>query len=143
MRDGCYARVSPNVGVPALETAKPMGRVAMDLVWLAIVLALSMGARSGWADEDYLTDDELVIRTEGAHQLLLPKDWPVEDRETLLVPVPVESYLSMKFSQVRAQFKATQRQLESIDRRLRELEQAHKSLQIRLRSLEANEEIGG
>ena len=143
MRDGCYVRVSTNVGVPVLETAKSMGWVAMDSVWLTIVLLLSMGARSGWADEDYLTDDELVIRTEGAHQLFLPKDWPVEDRETLLVPVPVESYLSMKFGQVRAQFKATKLHLESIDRRLRELEQVHKLLQIRLRSLEANEETGG
>ena len=49
------------------------------LRWI-VIGSVALGAcRVGVAAEDSsLTDDEVVVRTEGAHRLLLPKDWPVE-----------------------------------------------------------------
>ena len=83
-----------------------------------------------------MTDDEVAVRTEGGHHVLLPKDWPVEQRDGRLVPIPIEEYLSMKFGQVATTFEERDRRLETLGQRLRELEEDHKMLQQRLRVLE-------
>ena len=103
---------------------------------LVIAVWLGVCAPCGWAKEGVLTDDEVTVRTEGAHHLLLPKDWPVEQRDGRFVPIPIEEYLSMKFGQVAAAFEERDRRLELLDQRLRKMEEDHKVLQQRLRLLE-------
>jgi hypothetical protein len=88
------------------------------------------------AADKALTDDEVVVRTEGAHHVLLPKDWPVEEREGRLAPIPIEGYLSMKFGQVAAMFDQIDQRLDALERRLQKLEEDHKTSQMRLRLLE-------
>ena len=83
------------------------------LRWL-LALGLGAVAPSGWAeDRQGLTDDEVTVRIEGRHRLLLPKDWPVEDRDGLLRPVSLEVYLSLKFGQVKVALDTVHRQLEA------------------------------
>jgi hypothetical protein len=63
-----------------------------------MVAALGFAGVEGLAEDgEGLTDDEVVVKPEGSHQLLLPKDWPVEHRDGLIMPIPIEEYLSMKF----------------------------------------------
>lgn len=87
--------------------------------------------------DDPLTDEEIVVKTEAGHQLLLPKDWPVERKDGLIAPVSVEQYLSMKFSQVREKFEEMTNRLEALERRLQQTEAQDKALQLRMRLLEA------
>src|SRR3989338_5142393 len=104
------------------------------LVGTAALLAASA---TTLADEPVLTDDEVVVRTEGAHRLLLPKDWPVEEQDGRIVQAPLVDYLSMKFDQVAARLEQTSGRLESIGRRLRKVEDDLKTTQMRVKLLEA------
>ena len=106
----------------------------------AALLAYSVGVA---AKDNPLTDDEVVVRTEGAHRLLLPKDWPVEEQEGRLAPIPIEGYLNMKFSQVAAAFDQITQRLDALERRLQKLEEDHKTSQVRLRLLEAAQREAG
>ncbi len=84
-----------------------------------------------------LTDDTLVVKQEGAHHLLLPKDWPVQYQEGRVTPVPIEEYLSMKFGQIKDAFDQTNQRLESIEQRLDLLERDQTRAQQRLQRLES------
>lgn len=95
------------------------------------------------AEEAHLTDDEVVVRQEGAHRLLLPKDWPVEEQEGRIVQAPLVDYLSMKFSQVATMFDQIDRRLDALERRLQKLEEDHKTSQMRLRLLETAQRTVG
>ena len=100
---------------------------------------LLLGCAGGLAaaeQERALTDDEVVVRTEGAHRLLLPKDWPVEEQNGRIVQASLVDYLSMKFSQVATQFDHMTQRLEAIERRLQQLEDTQKTVLMRLRLLE-------
>lgn len=103
-----------------------------------LVIAVSLGvcAPCGWAKDSALTDDTVAVRTEGSRHLLLPKDWPVEERDGRFVPIPIEEYLSMKFGQVAAAFEERDRRLGVLAQRLRKMEQDRNVLQQRLRLLE-------
>jgi hypothetical protein len=112
-------------------------RRASGLVRLAAVTACWAAAAAQAAEPGGLTDDEVVVKTEGAHRLLLPKDWPVERREDgVIAPASLEEYLSMKFSQVREELQRAQRRIEDVERRVEALEQERKTADQRLRWLE-------
>ena len=107
----------------------------MTIAWFTSWLLMAGG---GWAAEQGgLTDDEVVVKTEGAHRLLLPKDWPVERREDgVIAPASLEEYLSLKFDQVREEFHRANRRIEALERRVEALEQERKTTDQRLRWLE-------
>ena len=87
--------------------------------------------------ETPLTDDTMVVKQEGAHHLLLPKDWPVQYEEGRVTPVPTEEYLSMKFGQIKDAFDQTSRRLGAVEQRLEVLERDQKRVQQRLQRLES------
>lgn len=103
------------------------------LVGTAALLAIGTIAL---ADDPVLTDDEVIVRTEGAHRLLLPKDWPVEERDGRVVQASLIDYLSMKFGQVAARLEQVTQRLESIERRLQKAEDDLKTTQMRMKLLE-------
>ena len=117
----------------SLGHAISMKRICMVGVGL---LVLGTWALSGWAADDTLTDDEMVIKRERGHRLLLPKDWPIDEKGAQVTPVSVETYLSMKFGQVRERFASTDQHLEVLNRRVQQLEEERKALLIRLQRLE-------
>ena len=103
---------------------------------LGILVALGTGAPDGLAKDEPLTDDKVVVKTEGAHRLLLPKDWPVEHKDGQLSPIPLEEYLSMKFGQVKEKFSEEDERIAELTRRLEQLEQDQTAVQKRLRMIE-------
>ena len=111
----------------------PSGRaVRLVSVGIALLGCHVMAA----AEEKPLTDDEVVVRTEGAHRVLLPKDWPVEEQDGRFAPIPIEGYLGMKFDQVAAAFDRITQRLDALERRLQQLEETQKTALMRLRLLE-------
>ena len=88
------------------------------------------------AEEVPLTDERMTVRTEANHNLLLPNDWPIEQKDGQLGPVPVEQYLSMKFGQVRAKTTSLDQRLAALEEHVRILETERQTLQIRVKTLE-------
>lgn len=88
------------------------------------------------AEDATLTEESVVVKTEGAHRLLLPRDWPVEHKDGRIAPVAIEEYLSMKFGQVRQKFDEASERIDRLERRVKLLEEERSKLQQRLRALE-------
>jgi len=112
----------------------PAGSLWWLVIGSAILLTFCVDVCA--AEEPSLTDDEVVVRTEGAHRLLLPKDWPVEEEDGRIVQAPLVDYLSMKFGQVATQFDRVTQRLEAIERRLQKIEEDLKTTQLRVKLLE-------
>ena len=88
-----------------------------------------------------LTDDQVVIKTEGSHQLLLPKDWPIhQDKDGRVTPASMEEYLSMKFGQVRARFAQVDERIAGLERQTAELEKYQRDLLKGLNVLEERQQ---
>ncbi|GEM_PF-2921290 len=115
-----------------------MKRLILLSLWCAALMVSTMTAspRRLSAKINPMTDDEVVVRTDEAHRLLLPKDWPVQHQDGVVAPAPIEQYLSMKFGQVKESFAQTDQRLDALERRITQLEQDNKMLQKRLRLLE-------
>lgn len=111
----------------------PSGQVSG--VALSIVLVIGMEMPSA-AEDVTLTEEDVVIKIEGSHRLLLPKDWLVEHKDGRIAPVAMEEYLSMKFGQVRQKFDETQERFEQLEQQVKALEEDRNKLQQRIRSLE-------
>ncbi len=104
---------------------------------LISVLLVPSGFHEALAKDNTMTDDEIVVKNdEGAHRLLLPKDWPVEHAHGVVSPMPTEQYFSMKFGQVRDRFQQLDARLETLEHQLQTLEQENKALQLRCRLFE-------
>ena len=60
----------------------------------------------------------------------VPADWPIETRNGIVGPIPIEEYLGRKFKAMEGQLQLLGQQLSSIELRLRLLEeQAKKATQ--------------
>jgi len=106
-----------------------------------VVALLAAGYVAGWsagamAGDDPMTDDTVVVKTEGSHRLLLPNDWPVQQQDGLVTPAPVEEYLSLKFGQVRTKFESVDERLDRLERQVAELAQQQKDLLKGLKRLD-------
>ena len=102
--------------------------IAMALAGVAIAPAEIESA-------DERGDSSTVVRTEEGLRFRLPADWPVEKRGSVVAPIPVEEYLSRKFSVLDARLRSLEQQLAAFDLRLRVVEE-HLKDQNRLRSTE-------
>lgn len=103
---------------------------------LALALLLCAAVPVAAAEDGGLTDSEVVVKTEGPHRLLLPRDWPVEHKDGRIAPVSIETYLSMKFEQVGQALERLDRRLAALDARLQAAEAGQHSQDLRLQLLE-------
>lgn len=104
----------------------------IGMVW--VLGAVALAPVRVWGAEDR-GDRSTVVRTEEGLRFRLPEDWPVEKRGSVVAPIPVEEYLSKKFSALEARLRALEQQLAGFDLRLRVVEETVKD-QNRLRSAE-------
>jgi len=127
---------------PQAKRQKPnAGKTVLNFkLWFCLLpfsFYLGFGAAPvSFAAEDPLTDDTVVVKSEGPHRLLLPSDWPVEHKDGRYAPVSMEEYLSMKFGQVREKFGDTEQRLEALERRLEQVERDTHALLKGLKFLE-------
>ena len=59
---------------------------------------------------------------EGLH-FQLPEDWPVEKRGGVMAPIPIEEYLSRKFSAIGLQLQLLEQRVNGLDVRVRVAEE--------------------
>lgn len=67
------------------------------------VFLLGMIPVIGFADEDKtkaLPSDENEVRVSRGLRFSVPKDWPMDERNGGISPVPVEEYMLMKFKKI-------------------------------------------
>ena len=101
-------------------TPAPIG-LAMAAVAAAPILCAADGNKEA-------TGPATVVKThEGGLRFNLPPDWPVEKRDGVVGPIPIEEYLARKFSALESRLMALEQQLSGLDVRMRVLEQAVKS----------------
>ncbi len=106
-------------------------------VWLRGACALLLlGAGMGPARA--AQDQPTATKTKDGLHFNLPSDWPVEKRDGVVGPVPVEEYLTRRFNVLDSRLRVVEDQMNSFDVRLRVLEEQLKK-QRRLQSSEPNE----
>ena len=108
----------------------------MRIGYVSLFVLATSSIVSRAADNDVITDNEVVIKHEGGHRLLLPKDWPIEHEHGVISPVPVEQYLSLKFDQVQERFNRIDKRIEAIEDRIEQLKKNQQIINRRIRILE-------
>lgn len=105
-----------------------MNAVQQRLVCVAIVMAVGVVHAA-----DDKKGQATVLKTQDGLHFQLPPDWPIEKRGGAVGPIPVEEYLSRKFTALDQRIRAIEQQTSALDIRLRVLEEEIKKQQ-RLKS---------
>ncbi len=78
------------------------------------------------------------IKTSKGLHFTVPPDWPIEERNGVVAPIPLEEYLSRKFSALETRLRSVEQQTTSQEMKLRVLEERiRQQQQTGLRSGEA------
>jgi hypothetical protein len=94
-------------------------------------------ASDGWAAQSAEGDQRVTVqKTEEGLHFNVPPDWPIEKRNGIVGPIPIEEYLSRKFSALESRVQELEKQTTGMDLRLRVMEEAMKGAQRRLQSTE-------
>lgn len=103
--------------------------------WLAVAASAAwvLAPAPGSAAEKREASDGSVVKTADGLRFKLPPDWPVEKRNGIVSPIPVEEYLSKKLSAIESRLQQLEQQMVAADLRLRAMEEELKKQQ-RLRS---------
>ena len=102
-----------------------------------IVAGMRVGAAATQADHQTNVGDEVVVTERGGTRFLSLRDWPVKEEGNVVRPVPLEEYLSLKFTQVSDALGALERRLGTVEQKLQTMDQDRAELRERLRDLEA------
>ena len=65
----------------------------------------------------------VTVETPEGLRFSLPPDWPVEKRNGVVGPIPLEEYLSRKFDGIEKRLKTLEEKISAIDLRMRVLEE--------------------
>ncbi len=76
-----------------------------------------------FSEESRDEKEEIIVREQKGLRFKLPADWPIERHDGVLSPVPVEKYLSLKFSAINVRLDSMEERISSLEQRLRLLEQ--------------------
>ena len=101
------------------------------------VVALMAGMHLALAAEEPALSKTTTKSKDGLH-FNVPADWPVEKRDGVTAPIPVEEYLGRKFGSLDSRLRVVEEQTNSFELRLRVLEEQLKK-QRRLQSGEPGE----
>ena len=104
-------------------------------LFFALVLALCSAA-GGLGAAEPNSAEGTVRKTKGGLQFQVPADWPIEERNGMVGPIPIEEYLGRKFKAIDAQLQGIEQRLSSVDLRLRVLEEQAKQAAKPLQSSE-------
>lgn len=102
----------------------------------------SGGVRLAQAADPEPPADRAVVQTKSGLHFRVPADWPIEERNGVTAPVPIEEYVTKKFAALEARIRTLEQQLSGSDLRLRVLEEGQRTgaagATPRLRSGEGN-----
>jgi len=86
------------------------------------------------ADDAGTKEPATIHRTQEGLHFNLPADWPIERRNGVVGPIPVEEYIAQKFKALEARLQAMEQRFNGFDVRLRVLEEESKARQKTLQS---------
>ena len=69
---------------------------------------------------------QTVVKKKDGLRFNVPSDWPVEERNGAVGPIPIEEYLAKKFASLESRLRVLEQQVNSYDLRLRILEESKK-----------------
>lgn len=72
-------------------------------------------------------DDEVTVKKEKGLSFKVADDWPIEERNGLVGPIPIEEYVSIKFKDIRTQLSNLSQQMSVLDLRLQTVEKQLKT----------------
>src|SRR5207245_1138350 len=101
----------------------------MGIAWRVLVILAAGSLPAYAADPKDKPSASTVMKTHDGLNFQLPPDWPVEKRNGVVGPIPIEEYLSKKFEAVDARMRALEQQLTSLELRLRAVEEENKKQQ--------------
>lgn len=104
---------------------------------VAVVAAWCLGGWPAWAEDQAGERAEMVLKTKEGLHFKVPPDWPIEKRDGVVAPIPIEEYMSRKFSAMDSRLRTLEQQVGAVDVRMRVLEEERKKQQG-LRSGEAS-----
>ena len=113
--------------------------------WLLLsalgMLLVGIWSLSGWtedraADSTSSESNDLIVTKQGDVDFLSLRDWPVERKDGIVRPAPIETYLSMKFGQVAIHLQAIRHRLDALEQRVQQLETDRDTILQRLATLE-------
>lgn len=107
-------------------------------LFAAAIAAICLTGQPAQAADSKSSASTVVKTKEGLH-FNVPGDWPIEERNGSVGPVPVEEYLAMKFSGIESRLRTLEQQISGFDLRLRVLEEEVKS--PRQRGLRSSEQV--
>ncbi len=81
-----------------------------------------------------------MSKTERGLHFKVPADWPVEERNGIVSPVPIEEYLSRKFSAITSRFNVLEERVNTLEKRLRASEKETQRLKESLQALQKPKE---
>ena len=64
---------------------------------------------------------EVVVKTWKGLHFNVPPDWPIEERNNVVAPIPIEEYLAKKFSAMENRLEALGRQMQTLEQRVSDL----------------------
>lgn len=109
---------------------------------LTVLLCLAAAAPATGESNGGLTDSEVVVKTDGPHRLLLPRDWPIEHKDGRIAPVSIETYLSLKFEQVGEALERLDRRVAALEAGMVAAQEAQRAQALRLKLLEESGATG-
>ena len=115
----------------------------MKAVALACLLLVAVAAPAAGESNGGLTDSEVVVKTDGPHRLLLPRDWPIEHKDGRIAPVSIEIYMSMKFEQVGKVLERLDRRVAALEAGMVAAQEVQRAQALRLKLLEESAQQGG
>lgn len=94
------------------------------LLQSSLLLSVS-GPLLAQPDEDSkrTNPQELVVKEKKGIRFKLPADWPIEEKDGTVRPVPVEEYLSQKFTAADSRLRVLEREVADLMARLRAAEE--------------------
>ena len=103
--------------------------IPLRRVCLIVLLAMVPVSVARAADDKDDPKNQMVVKTEQGLHFTLPADWPVEKRGGAVGPIPIEEYMSRKFSAMETRLRTLEQQMTSMDLRVRFLEEEFKKRQ--------------
>lgn len=94
-------------------------------VVLVVTTALWLPAKSVFAEEASLSAQTVIKKKDGI-RFSVPSDWPIEERNGAVGPIPIEEYLAKKFASLESRIRTLEQQISSFDLRLRVIEEEKK-----------------
>ncbi len=97
------------------------------IISCAVFSSASISAAEEVSTATQATQSQTVIKKKDGLRFNVPSDWPVEERNGAVGPIPIEEYLAKKFAGLESRLRLLEQQVSSYDLRLRVLEESKKS----------------